>query len=112
MRRENKGRTELREKKENEKQTVQDREISETQWCIVGKKAEMEVKEGVFQRHTEHQPWSCWVSISQPLHSQALYHSLAQAWAGVSLMAALRTLLCLLSQKQSCSTPLGQAESH
>lgn len=46
MRRENKGRTELREKKENEKQTVQDREISETQWCIAGTKAEMEVKEG------------------------------------------------------------------
>lgn len=66
MRRENKRRKELREKKENEKQTAQDREISKTQWCIAGTKAEMEVKEGVLQRDTEHQPQSHWVGISQP----------------------------------------------
>lgn len=66
MRRENKRRKELREKKENEKQTAQDREISKTQWCIAGTKAEMEVKEEVLRRDTEHQPQSHRVSISQP----------------------------------------------
>ena len=46
----------MRERKEKEKQTEQDREISKTQWCTGAVKAEMEVKEGLFRRDTQHQP--------------------------------------------------------
>lgn len=58
----------MRERKEKEKQTEQDREISTTQWCVEAMKAEMEVKEGVFQRVS-----TAWLTaISQHKPGQAV----------------------------------------
>lgn len=63
----------MRERKEKEKQTEQDREISKTQWCSGAVKAEKEVKEGVSEgRPAPAQPQQ--VSTAQPW-----CHSLAQA---------------------------------
>lgn len=94
-RRENKWRKEMRERKEKEKQTEQDREISTTQRCVEAMKAEMEVKEGVFQRvstawlycdfpaqaWTGSFPPSCW--LGTPLHRLATKTVLAcSPWPG------------------------------
>lgn len=87
----------MRERKEKEKQTEQDREISTTQWCVEAMKAEIEVKEEVFQRVS-----SAWLYCNFP----------AQAWTGgLPPNCVLGTLLHQLATRTvlACSPWSGRA---